>query len=367
MRRTKSSAFKSVVAGATALLTMVALSGCGGSPEPVATEDPVDESGVVDVGADGDLTALIEAAKAEGQVVFFGGQAEAVLQSLAAAFEEEYGIEAVYNQLATGPMVQLVDRQFDAGVVDFDVTLATDTLWVANHAAEGRWLPVDFDMPGIANIPQERRHDDYVETGYGLTAVVYNTDRVAAADVPKSMTDLTKPVFKDRIVSVDPNTAQSIAASYFNYKEKFGQAKFEEWMDGLAANGLKLVDSGANAAQQIAAGEFDIGMAISITFVLALMKSGAPVDYVFADPSVVAPRTAEIPVNAPHPNAAKLFVNFLLSEAGQEIINGGSSVGAYPNAAPSTLEYPSTAFVPDPQKLADDWDSIKEAVAKAIG
>lgn len=362
--QTRKTVLKSITAGAAALLTVITLSGCGGSGAPSET---VNGSGIIDVGEDQDLTALIEAAKAEGQVVFYGGQADEVLRDLATAFQEEYGIEAVYNQLATGPMVQLVDRQFDAGVIDFDVTLATDPLWVESRAAEGRWLEVDFDMPSVSKSPEDRRHDFYVETGYALAVVVYNTDRVSAADVPKTLDDLTRPVFRDRLISVNPATAMTIAGSYFNYMEEYGQPEFEKWVNDLAANGLTLVDSGATVAQQIAAGEYDVGMAVSITFILELMESGAPIDYVFTDLTPVAPRTAEIAAEAPHPNASKLFVNFLLSEAGQEIINGGSSVGAYPDAAPTALDFPENGVVPDAQKLADSWGYINEYVATAAG
>lgn len=311
-----------------------------------------------------DMAALEEAAKKEGSVVFFGGQDEETLQALQTGFSKKYGIKVEYQHLATGEMTQVIERQWDANKVAFDVALATDESWLQSDTAKGRWATIDYDLPYLSKIPDNLRHDTYVTTGIAVTALPYNTTLVPEADAPKSFDDLLKPTFKDSIALVKPEVALSIASVYYQWMEAYGDG-FEDFVDKLFAQGARLVDSGGPASQQVAAGEYKVAVGVSLTFVKPLMDKGAPIAYTVPPHSAGNVRTAETPVGAPHPNAAKLFINWLLSPDGQDIINGGSSAAPFPGASPNSIDLPDTIVLSDQNAVAEKWDYINEVINAA--
>jgi len=160
--------------------------------------------------------------------------------------------------------------------------------------------------------------------------ILYNTELVKGADVPKTFDDLLDAKWQDKISMPDPSRHASTAQFLWNME----QIKGEKWMDfvrGLAKQKPHLVESYSSVPNAIVRGESAVG----ITYVQYAGQfkgpiSFAPIDKVFADPS-----DAALGAKAPNGNAGKLLIEYLCSPEGQKrIADTGEFVlapGIYPN------------------------------------
>ncbi len=107
---------------------------------------------------------------------------------------------------------------------------------------------------------------------------------------------------------------------FANMLKIMGEEKGMEFMEKLVRQDLRLVSGHSLGAQLLAAGEFYIHVGV-FPFRVELMKEdGAPIDWVPLDPVIAYAKPASLSAKAPHPNAAKLLVNFLFSKEGQGVI-----------------------------------------------
>jgi iron(III) transport system substrate-binding protein len=151
-----------------------------------------------------------------------------------------------------------------------------------------------------------------VYTNYA--AFGYNTSTVPKGSIPQSYADLLKPEWKDNI------GMDSKAYEWFGTMLKsMGEEKGLAYMRELAKQ-TQLRAGRTLIAQLVAAGEFKGALtAYSQTFEV-LKPSGAPVDWVYLNPVFANIHPAGVSAKAPHPNAARVFIDFVLSKRGQEIV-----------------------------------------------
>lgn len=146
---------------------------------------------------------------------------------------------------------------------------------------------------------------------------LYNTRMVARENVPRSFDDLLDPRWKDKL-GMD-TTDYDWLASLIDY---YGREKAIEFAGKLAKQQLNLRRGLTLLAQLAVAGEFPIVIDVFPEEVLQIKRSGAPAEFIFSEPfvPVKTPTTVSISSGAPHPHAAALFVDFLLSKPGQDIM-----------------------------------------------
>lgn len=252
----------------------------------------------------------VDAAKKEGKLVIYGTIVPKVMALIQKGFEAQYGIKVEYWR---GDATKVIDRvltEWRAGKPNFDVVIgARGPLALAKP--EGVFAK--YSPPGAANFPAKFKDKDGQFTAMRVTPVgiLYNTELVKGADVPKTFDDLLESKWQGQISMPDPSRHASTAQFLWNME----QLKGEKWMDfvrGLAKQKPHLVESYSSVPNTIVRGETAVG----ITYVQYAGQfkgpiSFAPLDKVFADPS-----DAALSAKSPNVNAGKLFIEYLCSTEG---------------------------------------------------
>jgi len=146
---------------------------------------------------------------------------------------------------------------------------------------------------------------------------LYNTRMVARDKAPQSFDDLLSPTWKEKMAM--DTTDYDWLASLIDF---YGRSKALEYAGKLAKQQLNFRRGPTLLAQLAVAGEFPIVIDAFPEEVLQMKSAKAPADFVFSEPfvPVKTPTTVSISSGAPHPHAAALFVDFLLSKPGQDLL-----------------------------------------------
>jgi iron(III) transport system substrate-binding protein len=321
----------SPTAGPTA--TPAAQASSGPSATPAASETAFD------------LAALEADAKAEGAVTFYTVQTPATNDAVKAAFEKEYPEITVTIEQVTGSELKTKFlAELQSGTVLADVVAIGEYKVFEEHADA---LGILSDLPTFEAFPSEYRTNKYVLTSLQAKHIIVNTTIVSPADL-KSYQDLTDPKYKGLIGIASPRVSRAGASFFWLLSKTYG----EELLTGIAANEPLYQPGGGNIVNLVSAGEKAIGLPIVDSLISPALKSGAPLAVVELDPEGGAEIWSVLPAQAPHPNAGRLMLNFLMSEEGQLALNGdgrGSSVLTdIPTAAPVPKYY-----VPTDESITD--------------
>ena len=148
---------------------------------------------------------------------------------------------------------------------------------------------------------------------------LYNTRMIARDKAPQSFEDLLDPRWKDKL-GMD-TTDYDWLASLIDY---YGRGKALEFAGKLAKQQLNLRRGPTLLAQLAVAGEFPVVVDAFPEEIMQMKNAKAPAEFVFTEPfvAVKTPTTVSIASGAPHPHAAALFVDFLLSKPGQDLMAG---------------------------------------------
>jgi iron(III) transport system substrate-binding protein len=165
----------------------------------------------------------------------------------------------------------------------------------------------------------------YDQEGYfnGIWASVlvflYNTKLVARQDVPRSLEDMLQAKWKGKIAMDDD--ADDWMAAVLDY---YGEEKGKQMAKRIGDQNLQMRHGRSLLVQLVAAGEFPLQIDAHQHEVIRLRDQGAPVNYVFPEPFIPLKSVSAFTLasNAPHPHAAALLVDFMLSKQGQEIAQG---------------------------------------------
>jgi iron(III) transport system substrate-binding protein len=253
-----------------------------------------------------DWDKVIAAAKQEGTLILYNAQA-GWPEPLAAAraFEAKYGIKVNILEVRGSELMERVRMEGTANRVAGDVMLigSTGTVPVARQGL----LAPHGGLPNAANLTLKGWSVEEIPVLVINYGIAVNTNLVKAGDEPKSWKDLLDPKYKGRIIA-DQVAAPSGGSSWFAVMlEAFGQSYHEQ----MAKNEPHFDTNLTGKAQRVARGEF----LFSIPFNMSELNNlkGLPVKGVI--PQEGAPYTpvgASIIKGGPHPNAARLFLNFLI-------------------------------------------------------
>jgi iron(III) transport system substrate-binding protein len=144
------------------------------------------------------------------------------------------------------------------------------------------------------------------------TLMGFNTQQIKRAEAPKTYEDLLNPRWKNNI-GIDNTKIE-----WFSMLLKL---KGRSFMEKLAAQNPRVYAGNTNALNLLAAGEFPIMPGVYEYSVDSLKTKGAPVDWIGLEPVITYTVAVSLPSNPPHPFAAKLFTEWLLTKEGQEVIN----------------------------------------------
>ncbi|OGP23056.1 MAG: hypothetical protein A2038_02170 [Deltaproteobacteria bacterium GWA2_57_13] len=261
------------------------------------------------------LDKLIEGARKEGTVVYYGSTSTPEALEMMKGFERKYPfIKAEHYRAGSDTLMEKILIETRAGRYSADVynlrsfttsVLVQKGLFAKYPSPHARFYKEGFKDP-----------DGHWISFYMNPATFgYNTKLVPASQAPKDWNDLLDPKWKGQMI-MDREESEWFA----NMLKFMGREKGLQFMQRLATQNLTFRAGHTLLAQLVAAGEFKIGVVL-YTPRLELMKAaGAPLEWVRANPVIAYHYTIGVAAKAPHPNAARLFVDFFLSKEGQELI-----------------------------------------------
>lgn len=280
----------------------------------------------------GNHEASIEGAKKEGQLVIYTSMTVDQAQKLNNAFKARYPFiqpsmfRAVGERLLTKIMTEA-----QAGRHEFDVVQSAET---QAYFLKKKNLLAKYVSPEVKNIQKPFFDPDgYWAAVYMMPNVIgYNTRMVKRNEAPRSDEELLNPKWKGKI-GMDHTKPE-----WFSWKlKRLGEEKGLAYMKRLGAQEFRLYSGLTILTSLLAAGEFPLVLNTYLHNVEDARRKGAPVDWVAQEPVFTKFQPIGVGSKAAHPNAAKLFVDFMMSEEGQKII---ASFGRVPTrrGVPTTAQ-----------------------------
>ncbi len=265
-----------------------------------------------------DLKALEGGAKKEGKLNLYGSIREDEGKAIFDTFEKKYpGVKLDYFRSSEDKLVSRILAEAKAKTYNFDVLITTAAGHMKSLGMALKWSPLSASgiHPDLLD-PDGTTVPVYINTN----VIQYNTRLVAKADVPKGYEDLTQPKWKGKLCLEDSDFEW-----FVGLQASMGKEKALELFKRIAANQPAIRNGHGLLSDLVSAGECPIAINNYGNQVARAQKKGAPTDFIAINPVVTIVAPAVVSKNAPHPNAAKLYVSWITSKEGQEFIvrNGG--------------------------------------------
>jgi iron(III) transport system substrate-binding protein len=284
----------------------------------------------------------LEAAKKEGKVVWYTSLVLPSAEKVAKLFETTYpDIKVEVHRTGSQRILQRVMQELSANIKNVDVIHTSD----AGHYVllKEKKLLAKYTPAGVEKFPAGFKDKDGYYYGLRATvnAIFYNTKAVTAADAPKRWKDLLDPKWKGKMVTAHPGYSGVIATHVLALVHLHGWDYFK----ALAQNKLMIVQSANDPTTVVSSGERVVAVDGGEYSAYQLKKKGNPIEIVYPKegvPLVVSPTA--ITAFAPHPNAARLFTDFIFTRELQQVM--ADSEGLYTG-------HPEVTYPADKPKLND--------------
>ncbi|AQZ51211.1 ABC transporter substrate-binding protein [Martelella mediterranea] len=334
--------------------------------------------------SDFDLDALVEAARAEPPITVYAVTGKIV--RTAEAFTEAYGVEATGKKVNEADQIDLMIREYQAGNIVGDLSVAADVGSImAQLIPEGivtSWLPPDL----AGNIPEGQQDPLVVVSDPHVWA--YSTEAYDACPVD-NIWALTEPEWHGKVAMLDPLVKPNYA-DWFNqlethhddamaeaYEAHFGkpidrseESATQQWVRMYGENAPLLGDSTSVAEAVGAVGQAEPFFGIMSTAKFRSNESGETALGICGGMQPFAgwlyPGLAVMASGTDSPNAAKLFVHYLLSEEGiapmsvDGKVSSNAAVPANPEEVSGVADYMDELMVYDTATAAEDFDKRQD-------
>ena len=254
----------------------------------------------------------VDRARKEGVVNLYTSMQLVDSRPLTEAFEKKHGIKVNLWRASGEKVAQRVLTEARGGRFEADV-VETDGAQMEILHRERRLAPLR--VPAMNDIPAEiiPAHRSYAPTRLSLYVLAFNTQRIPAAEAPRSYADLLDPRWAGRF-AIEADDVAWFAAVARAMGEKEGHAYFNK----LAAMKPQIRKGHTLMAELVAAGDVDMALDAHVQGVARLKEKGAPVEWKALQPAFGQPSSVGVAKRAPHPNAAQLFMNYLVTKEGQQ-------------------------------------------------
>ena len=303
-------------------------------------------------GADRDQR-LLERARQEGSLTLYTSLNLKDSVPITEAFEKKYGVKVSLWRAGSEKVVQRTLTEARAGRFTPDV-LETNgpemEIFYREKLLETFYSPAFRDLPEAA-FPGHRH---WVADRFNFFVIGYNTNLVRPEEVPNSYQDLLKPRWTGK-VGLEASDVDWFGAVVKGMGEKEGLAFFRK----LAESRPQIRTGHTLIAELVAAGEIPLAISVYNHNIERLTQKGAPVRWKPLAPTFGRPNGIGLAKNAPHPHAGLLFVDFMLSREGQELIRERNRVPSS-NAVDSPLNKFKYQMI-DPAIVLDEsekWEKL---------
>ena len=312
------------------------------------------------VSIDAEYARLIADAKREGTVVWYTTTAADSNEAMRIGFQKKYPfLKAEVYRNNNPNLLTRITNEARAGRNAWDVVsiagFETYILKKENFLAK-------YVSPEFAAIPDKFKDADGYWTSLYLNPLVfgYNTKLVVPQDLPHSYDDLLNPKWKGKM-AFDAKDVEWFA----NMLKIKGEQKGLEFMDKLSRQNLVLLVGHTLQTQLLAAGEFSSGVNNYSFTVQDMKEKGAAVDWLALDPVITYLYAASASAKAPHPNSARLLLNFMLSKEGQSILRDCGRIPARADVLPKSARLvKNITFVPSDNSLATNFTQYQKQFRK---
>ena len=274
---------------------------------------------------------VVEAAKREGEVVWYSTQiVNQLVRPLAAAFEKKYpGIKVRYTRANANEVAVKILGESRAGRPQVDVFDGTST--VVPLKQEGfvlQWQPEAAKAyPELYKDPQGY----WVASNIYINTPGYNTSLVPKGSEPRTYQDLLDPKWRGKMAWNALPSASGGAGFIGNVLAEMGEQEGMTYLRALSKQKIANVAAAAREVlDQVIAGEYAIALQIFNHHAVISAKKGAPVDWIKMEPATGTLAVVSVHKCAPHPNAAKLLVDFIISKEGQQVYRDADYLTADP-------------------------------------
>jgi iron(III) transport system substrate-binding protein len=261
---------------------------------------------------------LEEGARREGIFKYYTISNAELAAAYVKGFTAKYPfIKAEYYRGSGNQLVVRTMMEHRLGKLEGDViSVGTENVMALKRA--GIWAR--YRSPEAQFYPREQYDKDgyFHADSLGLATIAYNHQLVKKEEAPKGYADLLEPKWKGSL-TIDLEPERALLA----WLGAWGEAKTRDFVQKLLANGATVRRGHTQQAQLLCAGEFKVAVELYPDAILRMKQKGCPATIVFSNPTpALAGGNYGINVNAPHPHAAALFVDFVLSADGAKILSG---------------------------------------------
>jgi ABC-type Fe3+ transport system substrate-binding protein len=267
---------------------------------------------------------LYAKAKVEGELNIYGGGPARLYENWVKEFEQKFpGIKVTITGGYAGGLAPKIDKEIadKKVIVDFVTFQAVQEFVRWKH--EGLLLP--FKMEGYEALDPRFRDPDGAFTPINVFAIApaYNTRLLAAADAPKSALDFLRPVFRGKLITAYPHDDDATLFAFYTIVKKYGW----QFMDNYMKQEPKFVQGHLGVVRSVASGESIATFDMMLHHTMEEKKDGKLIAVAFPadDPIPIWGQLGAIFKDSPHPNAAKLYLEWYMAKEQQNRIGTWSA------------------------------------------
>ncbi len=297
---------------------------------------------------------LLAAAKKEGQLLIYTTLiVEQIVRPLIKTFQSQVpGIDVKFVRADSTALVVRMTNEARANRTQADLWQLVDGVGALIEAG----IAAEFDLPNAKGLPavyvDPRRR--WVATNLAIRSLAYNTRLIPPAQAPRNYGDLIDPRFKGKF-AWNPNSVTGAYGFIGTVLKHMGEDKGLAYLRELAKQDITPVPMAIRAVlDRVIAGEYAMGLEMNGSHAHISASMGAPVAWVPLDPVTLTLQAAGITAKAPHPNAARLFLDFMISRAGQDVFRDRDYIPMHPDVPakvpelkPETGGYKAIVYSPE--------------------
>jgi len=302
MRARKVAGVATLIAGA------MVLAACGGG----SSSTDADGYGSTTSTSKSDMSALVAAAKKEGSLTFYGVSAEDKVEQWVAPFEKKYGIKVKIYRGTASEVQQRFSQESQAGRNSADIVNTSVPDDVVSDLKQG-WV-AKYTPQSAAQFPSDLVTEKVAYPMYAdVAAIAWNTDKVSPAMAAKIRSEgyqaLLDPSVKGPVGIVSPAAGgMQLAENMAIVKDSaLGWNFFKKLKD---SGGAVFDTSVSFVANQLTTGEYPIGIGVPDAVVAPAIAKGAPLEFAFPPDTPASLQRFFVSAHAPHPAAARLFLEW---------------------------------------------------------